>query len=209
MKNTPLKQDEGGPQSVFTGDVIYYNHPDHGALSGSVISVGQHGCQVDGEHGVHPVKWESLLGHKVRSERKFTLVESGEDGSIALDENGKRVFIAGQLPSDDEHDEREDQEDNLAKSHLPVEMVGNPLRDQVVIDATLISAGYVPSLEYIHRTYGDHWSLPNAPVPAPAFDPSELVKAIAEVKASVDSSIKDVRTELAFVAALTSPKVMG
>jgi hypothetical protein len=97
-------EQKGQTRNVIDGDVLYFQHPEHGVLSGPVASVGQHGVTIRheaGEDGYHRVKWEHVLGHKTRRDRRLKLIDRGEDGGIAEDEDGKRVFIAGELPEEE------------------------------------------------------------------------------------------------------------
>lgn len=90
--------------SMENGDSIYYHHPDTGAPHhGAVAAVGKHGMLVDADGGgEHKVRWGDYIGHKARVQRKLTVVDRGEDGSIMEDETGRRVFIQGEIPNDDE-----------------------------------------------------------------------------------------------------------
>ena len=103
--------------NVIAGDVVYFHHDEHGPCSGRVAAVGRHGVTVEhetGENGHHKVMWEHVLGHKERRVRKLSIVERGEDGGIALDEDGKRVFVHGELPDEDGKNE-----EDLAKAFTP------------------------------------------------------------------------------------------
>lgn len=94
-------------RNVIDGDVVYFRHAKHGPLSGRVVAVGAHGCTIEhetGENGHHKVRWADVLGYKERRVRKLSLVERGEDGGIALDEQGNRVFLHGELPEDQDEE---------------------------------------------------------------------------------------------------------
>ncbi len=82
-------------RDVVNGDHVYYQHPQHGLSSGEVSGQpGRNGFHVrHAERGVEPVRYEQMLGHKLRRARKFTVVDRGEDGSICHDEDGNRVFL--------------------------------------------------------------------------------------------------------------------
>lgn len=156
-----------GGGNVIPGDVLYFHHPEHGVMSGPVAGHGKDGVLIKHEKSKDPdghlrVPWSDVLGHKERHVRKLRVLERGEDGGIAEDENGQRVFIAGEIP-EDEHP--------LNKALLP-ETGQAPagqeltLRDRAIIDAALIGSGcFVPTLEYIQATYGLHWRKRD---PAPA-----------------------------------------
>ena len=91
---------------MVDGDIIYYKHPDTGAPHhGAVAAVGKHGVLVDADGGgEHKVRWNGYIGHKSRVQRKLTVVDRGEDGSICTDETGRRVFVQGEIPSDDDEE---------------------------------------------------------------------------------------------------------
>jgi hypothetical protein len=90
------------PHSVIEGDELYFQHEQHGVTSGRVLSVGKHGVRVhdDAVPEGMPVRWEHVLGHKARAQRKLVVIDKGEDGSIAQDESGKRVYINGRIPGE-------------------------------------------------------------------------------------------------------------
>lgn len=95
-------------RGVVAGDVLYVQHPQHGVLSGRVASIGRDGVTI--EHQASPggllgVHWEHIVGHKERKPRQLRLLERGEDGGIAEDETGKRVFVSGEIPPEEPPDE--------------------------------------------------------------------------------------------------------
>jgi|GEM_PF-1649862 len=201
MKKTNLQQKLPiQSRNVIDGDVLYFKHPEHGALSGKVHAVGQHGVQVlheSGEDGVVRVSWADVLGHKERRARKLVLVERGEDGAIAEDEDGNRVYVEGEVP---------EEEKPLNKALPSGDISVFALKEQAAIDAALISAGFVPSIEYIRKSYGEHWNEPQVSAEtiaeAPKVDLEPLIKAIAEIKAHADMAITNLRSELALKLAL-------
>ncbi|MFL5900962.1 MAG: hypothetical protein ACJ75S_07155 [Solirubrobacterales bacterium] len=97
---TPKPQQPG--RHVIERDVVYYHHPEDGVCSGRVASVGEHGIHIDHPQGLRKVRWEKVLGHKERRGRRLTLLERGEDGGIAVDEDGTKVFVEGDLPLEDD-----------------------------------------------------------------------------------------------------------
>ena len=86
-----------GNPGVIAGDRIYFNHPERGAVSGEVAAVGRHGVSVPHESGEGHigVRWEAILGHQKRRERRLKVLEEGEDGYLAENEDGQRVFVRG------------------------------------------------------------------------------------------------------------------
>lgn len=76
-------------------DEVYYEHPRLGAVAGKVLAHGEHGCTVEAPCGKrHKVKWDSVHGHKKRSDQGYAMVEHGEDGLVVADKAGKRRFIS-------------------------------------------------------------------------------------------------------------------
>jgi hypothetical protein len=171
------------PGGVAPGDELYFHHPEHGPLCGRVAALGEHGVRIEhtlaGEERYFRVPWEQVHGHKARAERRFVLVDRGEDGAIAEDEDGRRVFIRGEIPEDDGREP-------LVKA-LPVEPLEPPLslRDRAAIDTALMAAGFEPSLDYIRATYGEHWSRLEPPPLPEAYDDAPLRQALEETSAAL------------------------
>lgn len=118
---------EGAP-TVIVGDEVYLHHDDHGPLSGRVVSVGKDGCTVEHpQHGQLGTPWDKLLGHKARVSRKLTITDRGEDGALALDEDGKVVFVRGQIPDPDDEQKVELAGGELAKALASLPL--NPTTD--------------------------------------------------------------------------------
>ena len=59
----------------------------------------------------------------------------------------------------------------------------------------------MPSIEYIRKSYGEHWHEPQVSTEtiatAPTVDLEPLIKAIAEVKAHGDACLSALRSEVA------------
>jgi predicted ABC-type ATPase len=77
---------------VCVGDDVFFNHPD-GPMSGRVTAAGEHGATLDANGVTHKIKWPHIVGHKRRAPQNYQITESGEDGHIVTDQNGKRVFF--------------------------------------------------------------------------------------------------------------------
>jgi hypothetical protein len=180
------------PGGVVLGDELYFHHGEHGPLCGRVAALGEHGVQIEhelaGDARYFPVPWEKIHGHKARKKRRFLLVDRGEDGAIAEDEDGRRVFIRGEIPEDETDGEPGEP---LAKALAPelletTEPLLSP-RDLAAIDAALMAAGFEPSLDYIRATYGDHWSR-QAPPSVPVYDDALLRTLLKEAVAGSASA---------------------
>ena len=97
---TTLKARQDVPRDVVPGDHVYYRHPAHGVGHGEVLATGQHGfrCRSSRPDAAEDqVLWDAMLGHKARKQRQFILVDHGEDGALARDENGTMQFIRGNV----------------------------------------------------------------------------------------------------------------
>lgn len=87
------------------GDHVYYRHPQHGVTHGRVTAHGEHGATCRTAAGeVHRIPWSDVLGHKQRQERRYKVLDRGEDGAIIEDDRGQRSFLAGDLPEEEEED---------------------------------------------------------------------------------------------------------
>jgi hypothetical protein len=80
-------------------DEVYFRSP-RGPLVGRVSAVGQHGCHVHDGKTHHKVKWEHLLGHKVRVRPEVKVVDQGEDGLIVEDPRGRRRYVHDPMGND-------------------------------------------------------------------------------------------------------------
>lgn len=149
MSPVSLRQKPAMPgRNVVDGDVLYFQHPEHGPLFGPVVCVGKDGVTIQhetGEDGHHRVVWSDVLGHKERRVRKLALLERGEDGAIALDENGKRVFIEGEIP--------EEEGEPLNKSHACCEP--GPSQPLLVDIGHLHGEACDCALESLHKALSD------------------------------------------------------
>lgn len=79
--------------STMPGDEIYFQHPEHGVLRGRVLCAGVHGCTVQHQHGRRRVRWGEVHGHRKRAEQAFIIADQGEDGFLAEDRRGRRMFV--------------------------------------------------------------------------------------------------------------------
>ena len=99
MKNQVEKK-PGNP-GVAIGDHLYFNCKD-GPSHGRVIAAGQHGVTVRCRGERACVRWADVLGHRRRASQDFDVVDRGEDGFIAADKKGRRVYLSGELHNSDE-----------------------------------------------------------------------------------------------------------
>jgi hypothetical protein len=150
---TGLRQDDQEVEkpSLTVGDSIYYHHKEHGVAHGVVAAIGKHGCTTDADGGdTHQVRWEDFLGHRKRAERKLTIVDRGEDGSIMEDEDGKKVYVRGTL---------EDYEPKPLEKSIPgVLLETDPsLLEKAQVIRELSTAGFEPMMDYVKDTFGEHF----------------------------------------------------
>lgn len=93
---------------VGIDDEVFYHHPEHGLTAGKVRAIGKDGFMLDGEQAPTGVLWDAFRGHKKRAERRYHLVDRGESGAIVEDPlTGKRHFVAGEIPDDDDDEDRD------------------------------------------------------------------------------------------------------
>ena len=81
------------------GDEVYF-HNGGQPTSGKIVCHGKHGATVDSGGTHHKIKWENILGHKVRTTPAMTVVDQGVDGAIVADETGKKSYVHGLQPGD-------------------------------------------------------------------------------------------------------------
>ena len=87
--------------SVAPGDHLYFHH-GAGPACGKVLACGKHGATIESEGKRHRVKWDKMLGHKERVNPKMRVVEHGGDGMLLEDSKGRRHFLRGELPEEEE-----------------------------------------------------------------------------------------------------------
>lgn len=93
---TPAKSANAG---YGVDDHVFFRHEQHGPKSGRVIAHGVDGCTVEDETKArHNVHWHRVLGLKSRESYPSSIVERGVGGSILQHEDGRRVFVSGELP---------------------------------------------------------------------------------------------------------------
>lgn len=93
----------GNTHGVGVDDHVFFHRDGAGPHAGRVTAHGVHGCRVeDDAGGKHKVKWSRVLGLKKRAVRAGRVVDQGEAGAIVEHEDGRRVFVAGDLGGGDE-----------------------------------------------------------------------------------------------------------
>ena len=94
-KNAEPGQNPG----VGVDDHVYFQHEQIGPHVGRVIAHGRHGCTVeDAARKRHKVRWARVLGLKTRAVHPMKVIDQGVGGAILEHEDGRRVFVAGELP---------------------------------------------------------------------------------------------------------------
>lgn len=88
------KQPDAEPlPDVEVGDEVYFRHPEGGPKAGKIAAHGKHGCHIDCDGRRLKVRWEHMLGHKVRLQPDYSVVDEGEDGMIVQEPRGRRRYI--------------------------------------------------------------------------------------------------------------------
>ena len=86
---------------IEAGDHVYVNHPKLGAMAVRVLAKGADGFTAKcGKGGLHRVGYDGYLGHRSRLTHQYKVVEQGADGAILEGKDGKRRFVAGELPAE-------------------------------------------------------------------------------------------------------------
>lgn len=111
---------------VDKGDRVFFRHEDQ-PHSGHVVCHGKDGCTIDHDGVQRRVRWDSVLGHHTRAERRYDVVERGEVGAIVADQKGRRKFVAGELPEPDKRPKDPSRED-YARVQKIVEGATEPLK---------------------------------------------------------------------------------
>ena len=92
----------GGSYDV--DDEVFFRHAE-GPRSGRVVARGRHGCTVDEPCGRrHQIAWDGFLGLKGRQTYPARVVDRGAGGAIMEREDGRRFFVAGDVPAAEEPD---------------------------------------------------------------------------------------------------------
>lgn len=93
----------GNTHGAGVDDHVFFHQDGKGPAAGRVVAHGVHGCQVEAEGGArHKVLWSRVLGLKKKAVRAGKVVDSGASGSIVEHEDGRRVFVAGDMGMPDE-----------------------------------------------------------------------------------------------------------
>jgi hypothetical protein len=102
-----IEEEEVPPPDVECGDELYFRHPAHGPTHGKVAAHGKHGCMIDcaADKKRYRVKWEHVLGHRVKVQPGYKVVDHGESGFIAEDPSGRRRYIHDPDPDVDSGEE--------------------------------------------------------------------------------------------------------
>lgn len=112
---------------VERGDRVFFRHDDDQPYSGHVICHGKDGCTIDHDGVPRKVRWDSVLGHHTRAERRYEVVDRGEVGAIVADHKGRRKFVAGDLPEPDTRPDKPGSDD-YARVQKIVEGATQPLK---------------------------------------------------------------------------------
>jgi len=194
-----VKPATGNPDerpSVTAGDSIYYRHPETGAAHhGVVAAIGKHGVTTDADGGgEHQVRWDSFLGHRKRAERKLTIVDRGEDGTIMEDEDGKRVFVRGSF------EDYQPEGEGLTKAMPPSEPT--PLAKARVL-RELAAAGFEPMMDYVKDNFGEQFVYR----PQPGADNSAIVDAIDRLRQDQSAQFQGLCAAIsALVQSISNPQ---
>jgi len=92
MRPQPKTDGAHANPGVEVDDEVFVDHAS-GPRVGRVIAHGKHGATIDIDGEQHRVPWARVLGAKKRAEKRYTIIDEGEDGMIVEDASGKRRFL--------------------------------------------------------------------------------------------------------------------
>lgn len=95
----PPEKSEPAARDVEAHDEVYFRHAS-GPKAGRVLARGKHGCIIEADGRRHKVKWDGLLGHRVRVRSDMKVVDQGEDGMIVASADGRRRYVHDPVPSE-------------------------------------------------------------------------------------------------------------
>ncbi len=99
MAKPPPRKPAKPVPGVERGDHVYVQHPVQGAMAVQVLAAGRDGMTGKCDAGKrHQLPWDSYLGHKKRMLQRYALVDQGADGALLEDDDGRRRFLAGEVP---------------------------------------------------------------------------------------------------------------
>lgn len=88
----------GNTHGVGVDDHVFFHRDGAGPHAGRVVAHGVHGCQVEDDGGArHKVRWARVHGLKKRAVKAGKVVDQGEAGAIVEHEDGRRVFVGGDM----------------------------------------------------------------------------------------------------------------
>lgn len=191
---TGIKPEDKGVErpSVTVGDSIYYKHPETGhAHHGVVAAIGKDGVTTDADGGgEHQVRWDGYLGHRKRAERKLTIVDRGEDGTIMEDENGKRVYVRGQLA---------DYEQPLEKAEGSVVSPEQALLQKAQIVRELSAAGFEPMMDYVRDNFGERFVY-RQPAEVKEDRSAEVINAVDRLRSEINANFQGLCAAISVMA---------
>lgn len=111
------------------GDMVFFNHEGE-PHTGSIMAHGKDGCTIAHQGERRRVYWSDVLGHHTRSERKFNVEDVGATGAIVRDQDGKRRFVAGEMPKPEKADKRpaDPLPDDYAEVRKLVDKAAQPMK---------------------------------------------------------------------------------
>lgn len=117
MASQAEKAKEATQPDVEVGDEVYFRHPKHGPTYGEVKARGKHGCVLhcDADSMRYRVRWEHMLGHRVKVQPNYVVEDEGQDGFIIRDGEGRRRYLHDAEPAEGAAE--------VAKSSFPVALV--------------------------------------------------------------------------------------
>lgn len=188
-------------RSVRPFDEVYFEAHDGQATHGVVASVGRHGATIDvtGEDGFkteHKVTFAKIIGHRKKAERRLKILDQGEDGYLAEDETGARVFVRGKLESYAYEGLNKAMPISMAEPDIPSEWQGKVAQAKIIRD--LAAAGFEPMMDFVRETFGPDYVFRTVEtVPA---DDSAILAAIQRLSTQFQALTSSIHAMAARIA---------
>lgn len=121
--------------AAIPGDELYFRHPKHGVMPGKVLAAGADGCVLRHAHGKRRVPWGDVHGYKSRAEHALSVVDRGEDGFLAEDKRGRRVFVRR---AEDEPENKRTKGNSTMRKAIPLLFLKSHIKGYTRQDGTYV-----------------------------------------------------------------------
>jgi hypothetical protein len=198
-------------RSVRALDEVYFADRDGTPMHGVVAAVGRHGATIDttdesGAKTEHKVRFDKIIGHRKRAERRLKILDQGEDGAVCEDDTGARVFIRGKLDVGTTNPLHKAMPMVLPEPEIPEEWRDKVAQARVIRD--LAAAGFEPMMDHVREVFGDDYVFRTV---EPVHDDTRVLDAIERMSAqfhALASSIQAMTAHLATQGTKGEPPII-